>query len=288
MAPALQDLLDLLDLERIEDNLFRGQNRALGARHVYGGQVLGQALVAAGRTVEEGRAAHSLHAYFILPGDLSVPIVYDVDRTRDGGSFTTRRVRAIQHGRPIFTMSASFHKEEGGHEHQDPMPGGLPRPDALPDELERVRRGAGRFPEGLRELVTQDRPFAFRATDPADLLEPEAQPARHAAWLKTVDRLPDDPILHRACLAYASDHGLLVTALRPHALSWLHRDMQVASIDHALWFHRPFRVDDWLLYDTESPSAAGARGFARGSIFQADGALVASVAQEGLMRRRER
>ena len=284
MRPALQALLDVLDLERIEDNIFRGENRNLGSRRVFGGQVLAQALVAAGRTVEAPRPVHSLHAYFILPGDIAAPIVYDVDRIRDGGSFTTRRIRAIQHGRPIFNMSASFHRTEDGHEHQEDA-GNLPGPDGLPSEIELLRALADRIPENLRDVYLQERPFEFRPVDPVSPFAPEAKPPRHAVWFKTVGNLPDEDSVHRAVLAYASDHGLLPTALRPHALSWVQPDMQVASLDHALWFHRPFRADRWLLYVTDSPSAAGARGFNRGSVYQ-DGALVATVAQEGLMRLR--
>lgn len=285
MSAALDALLALFDLERIEENIFRGENRNVGSRRVFGGQVLAQALTAAARTVEPERIAHSVHAYFILPGDLAAPIVYDVDRIRDGGSFTTRRVRAIQHGRPIFNLSASFHIEEPGAEHQTDAPAGLPGPDALPSELDLLHAVAHLIPEELRPVLTQERPFDFRPADPVNPLAPEPKPPRHAVWLRTVADLPDDPTTHRACLAYASDHGLLQVALRPHALSWLHPDVQVASLDHALWFHRPFRADRWLLYTMDSPTAAGARGFTRGAVYQ-DGRLVASVAQEGLMRQR--
>jgi acyl-CoA thioesterase II len=287
MPPALQAMLDVLDLEYIEENIFRGENRNLGSRRVFGGQVLAQALVAANRTVEPERVAHSLHAYFILPGDIEAPIVYDVDRIRDGGSFTTRRVRAIQHGRPIFNMSASYHRPEEGHEHQSITPPDVPGPDDLPDEIDLIRGIADRFPEQVRGAVTQDRPFHVRPVDPVDLFRPEEREPRHAYWLKTVGPLPDDPAVHRALLAYASDHGLLPTALRPHRLTWIHPNMQVASLDHVVWFHRSFRADEWLLYAMESPTATGARGFTRGSIYTRDGTLVASVAQEGLMRVRE-
>jgi len=288
MANPLQLLLDLFDLEYIEENIFRGQNRNLGSPRVFGGQVLAQALVAARRTVDAERVGHSVHAYFILPGDIKVPIIYDVDRIRDGGSFTTRRVRAIQHGRPIFNMSASFHRPEKGQEHQESEAPAVPEPNELRDELDLVRDLAERFPEDIRELVTQDRPFHVRPVDPVNLFSPERRPPQHAYWFKTVDRLPDDPALHQALLAYASDHGLLPTALRPHGLSWIYPNMQVASLDHTLWMHRPFRVDEWVLYAMESPTAYGARGFTRGSIYTEDGTLVASSAQEGLMRLRER
>lgn len=288
MRPALRALLDLLDLEYIEENIYRGQNRNLGSKRVFGGQVLAQALVAARRTVDPERVAHSLHAYFILPGDIEVPIVYDVDRIRDGGSFTTRRVRAIQHGRPIFNLSMSFHRPEPGHEHQDPMPTGLPGPEELPDELDLLREQAEFFPEDVRPIVLQERPFEFRPVDPVRLFHPERREPRRAVWLRATDRIGDDLAVHQALLAYASDHGLLPTALRPHGLSWVQPDMQVASLDHVIWFHRPFRVDEWLLYVNDSPSAAGARGFTRGAVYRRDGTLVASVAQEGLMRQRSR
>jgi len=287
MKAALRDLLSLIDLEYIEENIYRGQNRNLGSKRVFGGQVLAQALVAARRTVEAEREAHSLHAYFILPGDIEAPIVYDVDRIRDGGSFTTRRVRAIQHGRPIFNLSMSFHRPEPGHEHQDPMPHGLPGPEGLRDELDLLREQADRFPEHIRPLVLQERPFRFRPLDPVSLFGPEQREPRRAVWFRAADQLGDDLATHQALLAYASDHGLLPTALRPHGLSWVQREMQVASLDHVLWFHRPFRVDEWMLYVNDSPSAGGARGFTRGAVYQEDGTLVASVAQEGLMRYRE-
>ena len=285
MRPALQSLLDTLDLEPIEDNIFRGTNRNLGSKRVFGGQVLAQALVAADRTVEDDRAVHSLHAYFILPGDIEAPIVYEVDRIRDGGSFTTRRVRAIQHGTPIFNMSASFQRAEAGREHQTPRPD-VPGPDGLTSEIDYIRSVAGRIPEPLRALYTQDRPFEFRPVDPVDPFGPAERAPEHAVWFRAVDRLPDDTALHRTLLAYASDHGLLPTALRPHRLSFLQPDLQIASLDHAMWLHRPFRADEWLLYVLDSPSASGGRGFTRGAVYQ-DDALVASVVQEGLIRLRE-
>ncbi len=287
MDDSLTPMLNLLDLEYIEENIFRGQNRNLGSPRVFGGQVLAQALVAARRTVDEERIAHSVHAYFILPGDIEAPIIYDVDRIRDGGSFTTRRVRAIQHGRPIFNMSASFHRPEPGHEHQDTHPPEVPDPEDLPDELELIRSIADRFPDKVRDAVTQDRPFLVRPIDPVDMFRPAEKPPRNAYWFKTTGPLPDDLATHQALLAYASDHSLLPTALRPHRLSWIYPNMQVASLDHALWMHCPFRADEWLLYVMESPFAGGARGFTRGMIYQRDGSLVASVAQEGLMRLRE-
>jgi acyl-CoA thioesterase II len=283
-AQPLGLLLDLLDLERLELNLFRGRNRDIGSGRLFGGQVLAQALVAGGRTVE-GRTAHSLHGYFTLPGDLEIPVVYQVDRVRDGKSFTTRRVLAIQEGREIFTMLCSFHAAEDGIEHGAPMPD-VPPPEALPRELDLVRAMAERIPEPLRAVYTQDRPIDFRPVAPLDPFAPEARPPLKHVWLRAEGAMPAEAILHQAVLAYASDYGLLGTALLPHRLSFLMRRVQAASLDHAVWFHRPFRVDDWLLYTTDSPAAAGARGFTRGSLFTRDGALVASVAQEGLLRLR--
>lgn len=287
MSDALRALLDLLDLEPLEHNIYRGRNRDIGSGRVYGGQVLAQALVAARRTVEEERAAHSLHGYFILPGDIQAPIVYFVDRLRDGKSFATRQVTAIQHGRAIFNMSASFHvAEDHGPDHQVEMPD-VPPPEELPRELDLVRAVADRIPEPLRSVYTQDRPIDFRPVAPLDLFQPERRPPAKNVWFRADGRVPDDTLSHQATLAYASDYGLLGTALLPHGLTFQMRKLQAASLDHALWLHRPFRADEWLLYSTDAPSASGARGFTRGSIFTRDGRLVASVAQEGLLRLRE-
>jgi len=280
----LDILLDLLDLERLELNLFRGQNRDIGSGRVFGGQVLAQGLVAAGRTVE-GRTAHSMHGYFMLPGDVDTPIVYQVDRIRDGKSFTTRRVLAIQEGREIFSMLCSFQVEEPGIEHGAALPD-VPPPEELPRELDLVRSVADRIPERVRDVYTQERPIDFRPIAPVDPFAPEKRPAEKHVWFRAEGTMPDEPILHQAVLAYASDYGLLGTALLPHGLSFMMRGVQAASLDHAVWFHRPFRVDDWLLYSTDAPAAAGARGFTRGSLFTRDGALAASVAQEGLLRLR--
>ena len=269
----LDILLRLLDLERLELNLFRGHNRDIGSGRVFGGQVLAQALVAAGRTVE-GRAVHSLHGYFMLPGDVGTPIVYQVDRIRDGRSFTTRRVLAFQ-------------VDEPGIEHGAALPD-VPPPEELPRELDLVRAMADRIPAPLRAVYVQDRPIDFRPVAPVDPFVPDArEPVKHT-WFRAEGSMPDDPILHQAVLAYASDYGLLGTALLPHGLSFMMRGVQAASLDHAVWFHRPFRVDQWLLYAMDAPAAAGARGFARGSLFARDGTLVASTVQEGLLRiRRE-
>ena len=277
-------LLRLLDLERLELNLFRGQSRDIGSGRVFGGQVLAQGLVAAGRTVE-GRQAHSLHGYFMLPGDVQTPIVYQVDRIRDGRSFTTRRVLAIQEGREICSMLCSFHRDEPGIGHGAAMPD-APAPETLPRELDLVREMADRIPEHLRAVYTQDRPIDFRPVAPVDPFAPDVRPPLKHVWFRAEGTMPDEPILHQAVLAYASDYGLLGTALLPHGLSFLMRRVQAASLDHAVWFHRPFRVDDWLLYTTDSPAAAGARGFTRGSLFTRGGALAASTAQEGLLRMR--
>lgn len=278
----LDILLGLLDLERLELNLFRGQNRDIGSGRLFGGQVLAQALVAAGRTVE-GRTAHSLHGYFVLPGDVNTPVVYQVDRVRDGKSFTTRRVLAIQEGREIFTATCSFHVAEEGLDHGAPLPA-APAPDTLPREIDLIRAMADRIPPPLRQVYTQDRPIDFRPVDPVDPFAPGTRDAAKQMWFRADGVMPDDPILHQAVMAYASDYGLLGTALLPHGLSFVMPRVQAASLDHAVWFHRPFRVDEWLLYASDAPAAAGARAFTRGSLFTADGALVASTAQEGLIR----
>jgi acyl-CoA thioesterase-2 len=285
MSHAIDELLALLDLEPLEVNIYRGRNRDIGSRMVFGGQVLAQALVAARRTVEGPREAHSLHGYFILPGDLQAPIVYFVDRLRDGKSFTTRRVTAIQHGHAMFELSASFHVAEEGFVHQGAMPD-VPPPESLTPDIELVRRLADRIPEALRSVLTQDRPIDFRQVDPVNPFQPSVRPPSQCVWLRANRDLPDETIVHQAVLAYASDYGLLGTALRPHGVSFRSPDMQVASLDHSLWMHRRSRADDWLLYVMDSPVAAGGRGFARGSFFSRDGQLVASVAQEGLIRQR--
>ena len=286
MSYDVADLLDLLDLEPLEFNIFRGRNRDIGSGRVFGGQVLAQALVAAQRTVDENRAAHSLHGYFILPGDLSIPIVYFVDRLRDGKSFTTRRVTAIQHGRAIFNMSVSFHIEEPGLEHQLEMPA-VPDPETVRSELELIReRTPADLPEPLRRLITQDRPIDYRVVEDIEPFDPVPQPPVRNMWVRTIGKMPDERLAHQAVLAYFSDYGLLGTALQPHGRTYRRPDIQVASLDHSLWFHRPCRVDEWLLFSIESPASAGALGFSRGSIFTREGKLVASVAQEGLMRPR--
>jgi len=281
----LQDLITVLDLETLEVNLFRGPSRDLGGRSVFGGQVIGQAMVAASRTVE-GRTPHSLHAYFLLPGDMAAPIVYEVDRIRDGGSFSARRVQAIQHGRPILSMIASFQVPQEGLEHHAPMPE-VPPPEALKSTNALVPEWlatAGEVHPRIQASLTRHPAVEFRPVYPWNPLAPEVTQPRQAIWFRIGQTLPDDPMLHRCLLAYASDFNLIGTALRPHGKSWYSPDMQVASLDHALWFHRDARVDDWLLYSMDSPSAQGTRGMARGLIYDRAGRLVASVAQEGLMR----
>jgi acyl-CoA thioesterase II len=283
MSQVLKELVELLALERIEENLFRGQSQDLGWGTVFGGQVVGQALSAAVQTVPRERHVHSLHAYFLRPGDVTKPIVYDVDRIRDGTSFTTRRVVAIQHGKPIFNLAASFQKEEPGFDHAEPMPD-APPPEAALDEAAHMAQFAGSLPRHVIERMNVDRPIETRLVEPLDPIHPEKRDARRMLWFRAVAPLPDDPALHAYMLAYASDFSLVTTALLPHGVTWLTPGMQIASIDHVLWFHRSVRVDDWLLYVMSSPSAQNARGLARGSIYTKDGRLVASVAQEGLIR----
>ncbi len=286
----LQELVQLLALEKIEENLFRGPSQDLGWGQVFGGQVLGQALSAAAQTVprnDDGgvRHVHSLQAYFLRPGDAKLPIVYDVDRIRDGSSFTTRRVVAIQQGRPIFQCAASFQSDEPGFEHADAMPP-TDGPEGLASERDQWLRYIDRMPEPVRAKVLAERPIELRAVDPVDVFHPERKGVDHAVWIRAAGPLPDDDALHRYLLAYCSDFGFVPTALRPHGATWIDPTLQVASIDHCMWFHRPFRIDDWLLHVMHSPSASGSRGLVRGSIFTRDGRLVASTAQEGLLRRR--
>ena len=282
---ALERLIGLLDLEPIEVNIYRGESRDVGSGRVFGGQVLAQALIAARRTVDEPREAHSLHGYFILPGDTEAPIVYFVDRLRDGRSFTTRAVTAIQHGRAIFNLSVSFQKKEEGIEHQPSMPA-VPPPESLPSELDLIRQRADLIPESRRHLYTQDQPIEFRPVNPVDPFTPARREPFRNVWFRAQGQLDGPVVLHQAVLAYASDYGLLSSALLPHGLSLHDPRLQAASLDHSLWFHREFRVDEWLLYSMDSPTAGGARGFARGAVFNRRGELVASVAQEGLLRLR--
>lgn len=282
MQQLLDDLIKVMTLERLERDLFRGESRDIGSPQVFGGQVLGQALVAATATVEE-RAVHSLHAYFLRRGDFNSPIVYEVDRARDGNHFSTRRVVAIQHGAQIFNMSASFQDVEQGLDHQALMPV-VPAPEDLADLTTYLNEILHRLPSSVQRILGHKRPFEFRPTDaPNYLNDKKAAPLRHI-WFRAVAKLPDDEALHRCLLAYVSDFNLLDTALMPHGIPTMAHSLVMASIDHAMWFHRSVRVDEWLLYSTDSPSASGARGFARGSIFSRDGRLIASTSQEGLMR----
>lgn len=276
------ELLREFELERIEVNLFRGESRDIGAPQVFGGQVLGQALMAAYATVES-HDVHSLHAYFLRRGDFNAPIVYHVDRARDGHSFDARRVVAIQHGEQIFNMSASFQVREPGLEHQVPMPD-VPPPEELTDDGTPPAAVLEQLPEKQRRVFEQQRPFEFRVVEPFDYVRPQQMAAMQHVWLRAVGRLPDDEHLHRCLLAYVSDYSLLATAVRPHGTAYLSGQLIMASIDHAMWFHRSPRVDDWLLYSMDSPSASGARGFARGTLHSRDGRLIASTAQEGLIR----
>jgi acyl-CoA thioesterase-2 len=282
MNKLLDDLMKVMTLERLELDLFRGESRDIGSPQVFGGQVLGQALMAATATVE-ARSVHSLHAYFLRRGDFNAPIVYEVDRARDGNHFSTRRVVAIQHGAQIFNMSASFHSQEDGLTHQLEMPQ-VPAPEDLPELAWYYRDILATLPPAGRRVLEQKRPFEFRPTQPPSFLKGAAAAPQRSIWLKAVAPLPDDEAMHRCLLAYVSDFHLLDTALMPHGVVLFQPNLVMASIDHAMWFHRSVRVDDWLLYSTDSPSASGARGFARGSIFARDGRLVASTSQEGLMR----
>jgi len=286
MSKAVENLLDILDLEPLEHNLFRGRSPQVGWQRVFGGQVIGQALVAASRTVEEGRFVHSLHGYFMRPGDPSVPIIYEVDRIREGKSFTTRRVVAIQHGHAIFSMSASFQLPEEGLEHQAEMLD-VPDPDDLmsEDQLKQMVM-ASAAPDSVKAYWQRERPIEMRPVSLKHYVSREPlDPVQHV-WFRATGPVPDQRAIQKCVLAYASDMTLLDTSLFAHGRSIFDRDLQVASLDHAMWFHRPVQVDQWLLYAQDSPNASGSRGFNRGSIFSRDGRLVASTAQEGLIRLR--
>ncbi len=283
MATPLDELVGLLDLEELEVNLFRGRSPQDERQRVFGGQVAGQALVAATRTVEHG-LAHSLHAYFLRPGDPTVPIVYDVERIRDGRSFTTRRVKAIQHGRAIFHLQASFQPDEPGLEHQSTMPD-APDPEEVPTWHERMAAEMKEAPEEMRARMERPRPIDLRYVGPIGIMEAEKTDPIRQVWMRADGELPDDPALHQCIVAYASDMTLLDTALLPHGISWANMGFMMASLDHAMWFHRPFRADEWLLYHQESPNMSGSRSFTTGAIYTRDGRLAVSVAQEGLVRR---
>jgi acyl-CoA thioesterase-2 len=282
VGAALDELIDLLALEQLEVNLFRGLSPDEDRQRVFGGQVAGQALVAAGRTVERGHV-HSLHAYFLRPGDPSVPIIYDVDRIRDGNSFTTRRVVAIQHGRAIFNLAASFHIDEPGPDHQYPMPV-VPPPEELPTLRERLEPHKGKFSDDFSLWLERERPIDSRSVEAPRWIDPTAREAEQHVWIRANGQLPDDPLLHACVVAYASDLTLLDTAVMAHEIKYDDGAFMIASLDHAMWFHRPFRADEWLLYHQKSPSAYGARGLAEGFIYTRDGRLAITVIQEGLMR----
>ena len=279
----LEKLLFLLKLEKIENNIFRGESQDLGFGNLFGGQVMGQALSAASRTIDLIYNAHSLHGYFMLAGDAKKPVVYMVDRIRDGKSFVTRRVVAVQEGSAIFSMAASFHKNESGYDHQDVMPE-IEGPDGIESEIDMAKRLTDRIPPEIYEKLICKKPIEIRVVNPMNPFATKAMPPEKYIWFRAVDKVADDMAVHRCMLAYASDFHLVGTALYPHGKTFWSRDMQVASLDHSLWFHRDFRMDDWLLYAMKSPNAASGRGFNLGSIYTRDGILVASVAQEGLLR----
>ncbi len=279
----LQELLQLLKLEKIEENIFRGQSQDLGFGNVFGGQVVGQALSAASQTVALEFHAHSLHGYFMLAGDAKKPIVYTVDCIRDGKSFVTRRVVAVQNGRAIFSMAASFHRLEQGYEHQDLMPD-IDGPEGIESEVEMVRRLSDKIPKTILDKLLCKKPIEIRVVNPMDAFNPKVMPPEKYVWFRAIDKIPDDSAAHRYMLAYASDFHLVGTSLYPHGKTFWSPDMQVASLDHSIWFHEDLQMDDWLLYVMKSPNAGKGRGLNIGSIYKRDGRLVASVVQEGLMR----
>lgn len=285
MLDVTRELVELMDLAPVGDDHFQGQSEDLGFPNLFGGQVLGQALMATTRTVED-RMPHSMHAYFLRPGNARAPIDYEVQRVRDGGSFSVRRVIARQDGKEILTGSVSFQVEEEGFEHQMEMPD-VPDPLSLKTEQELNQELLDRIPERFHNQLTRNRPIEIRPVDPVNPLEPDARPPHKQSWFRAQGDLPDDRILHCCLLAYASDFAFLGTSLNPHGVTFMTPGMQVASLDHAIWFHRDLRMDGWLLYDKDSPSGAGGRGFNRGNVFSQDGVLVASTAQEALIRKRK-
>ena len=283
MSKPLSDLLDLLQLEKLEQGLFRGQSENLGLPQVYGGQVIGQALSAAHYTVEPDRAVHSFHSYFLYPGQLDKPIIYDVENLRDGRSFSTRRVKAIQNGRPIFYLTASYHGEAPGFEHQNAMPQ-VPGPENLASETELAAGIANLLPEKLKHIICSEKPIETRPVVVVNPMQPEKVEPKQYLWIKANGAMPDNHLIHQYLLGYASDWGFLITALHPHGVSLMTPKFQVATIDHSIWYHRRFKMDDWLLYAIESPTANNSRGLVRGEIFDRQGNLVASAIQEGVMR----
>lgn len=287
MSQVLHDLLDLLRLETIEQGIYRGQSQDLGFGAVFGGQVIGQALSAAKETLPEDRKVHSLHSYFLRPGDAQKPIVYDVENVRDGKSFSTRRVKAVQYGKPIFYMTASFQIDEPGFEHQDTMPQ-VPGPEGLVSDIDIYREHAELIPERIRNKFISEKPIEMRFVTANNPFKPKVDEPKRYVWIKANGGMPDDPRIHKYLLAYASDFNFLPTALQPHGASFAQPDMQMATIDHSMWFHKDFRMDDWMLYAIDSPVACGARGLVRGQFFTRDGVLVASTAQEGVMRKHKK
>jgi len=278
----IEELLHLMELETLEVNLFRGESRDIGTPRVFGGQVLAQSIIAASRTVDEG-SIHSLHAYFLRAGDAKAPIVYDVDRNRDGRSFKSRRVVAIQHGRPIFTLAASFQLQQEGLDHQFEMPS-VPMPGDLPSEGNIREDQLEQVPQLMRRWFTRTGPFDFRPVEKVDVFKPQPQPPYKDIWFRLSEKIDVPDLMHRALMAYASDFHLVGTATLPHGISLINDELMMASLDHAMWFHRPVRVDDWLLYSCDSPSSSGGRGLARGLIYDRSGRLVASTMQEGMIR----
>lgn len=287
MSQVLHDLLDLLRLETIEQGIYRGQSQDLGFGAVFGGQVIGQALSAAKETLPEDRKVHSLHSYFLRPGDAQKPIVYDVENVRDGKSFSTRRVKAVQYGKPIFYMTASFQIDEPGFEHQDTMPE-VPGPEGLVSDIDIYREHAELIPERIRNKFISEKPIEMRFVTANNPFKPTVDEPKRYVWIRANGEMPNDPRIHKYLLAYASDFNFLPTALQPHGASFAQPDMQMATIDHSMWFHKDFRLDDWILYAIDSPVACGARGLVRGQFFTREGILVASTAQEGVMRKHKK
>ncbi|WP_421915598.1 acyl-CoA thioesterase II [Mesorhizobium sp.] len=285
MTAAIDELLDILDLEKLEHNLYRGRSPQVEWQRVFGGQTIAQALVAAQRTVEPDRYVHSLHGYFMRPGDIKVPIIYEVDRIRDGGSFTTRRVLAIQHGQAIFSLEASFQVDEKGLEHQFTLPDGVPPPEGLQTQRQLLEK-AEHVPEAIRRFWARERPLELRPVNLEHYESRDKLPPRQNVWIRLAGLVPDDRALQSVLLAYLSDMTLLDTSTFAHGRGLFDPDIQAASIDHSMWFHRPHRLDGWLLYVQDSPSSSGSRGFSRGTLYARDGTLIASVAQEGLIRLR--
>ncbi|MDW6003563.1 acyl-CoA thioesterase II [Vibrio mangrovi] len=283
MSDALDNLLELLKLEKLEEGLYRGDSEHLGLPQVYGGQVIGQALSASRYTVDPERTVHSFHSYFLYPGDPEKPIIYDVENLRDGRSFSTRRVKAVQNGRPIFYLTASYHGEASGFEHQNTMPE-IPGPENYASESELMAQIAHLVPESVRKMFCRDKPIEIRPVHVVNPFKPEKLEAKQYLWIRANGKLPNDQLIHQYLLGYASDWGFLITALQPHGVTLMTPGFQVATIDHSIWFHRPFNMDEWLLFAIESPSTGNGRGLVRGEIYNQQGVLVASAMQEGVMR----